>query len=269
MILQIQQGLKEDGCTVLMTKLCRWFNVSRRTVYHKPAKAKPKVKGRFAGPSKQMTEAEPSVGYWTAASLLRFNKKNAVQRVFELMGWQVRKRSIGHRPRIEALPSVVTTPNQRLVTDLCRVWSGRNGLQALAPVIDCDTRELLAWQLSRSGGATPATAALEQALIARLGSLRRDDRSFLLRSDNALVFTSRTCTRMARSEDLRQEVITPYCPQQNGLIERVIRTLKEQCLHRHRFEIQQYASRVIGKWIRFCNTRRLHQAVGIKVPAMA
>ena len=190
MILQIQRGLREDGFTVPMTKLCRWFDVPRRTVYYKPVKANPKVQDRFAVPIKQMIEAEPSFGYRTVASLLRFNK-NTVQRVFQLMGWQVRKRAIGHRPRIEALPSVATTPNERWATDLCRVWAGRDGWQTLALVIDCHTRELLGWQLSRSGRATTATAALEQALIARFGSLGRVDRSFLLRSDNGLVFTSR------------------------------------------------------------------------------
>jgi putative transposase len=106
-------------------------------------------------------------------------------------------------------------------------------------------------------------------LIARFGSLGRVDRSFLLRSDNGLVFTSRTYTRIVRSYGLRQEFITPHCPQQNGMIERVIRTLKEQCVHRHRFETQQHASRVIGEWIRFYNTRRPHQALGMKTPAMA
>jgi len=35
------------------------------------------------------------------------------------------------------------------------------------------------------------------------------------------------------------------------MVERVIRTLKEQCTHRHRFETIQHASRVIGDWIRF------------------
>jgi putative transposase len=74
---------------------------------------------------------------------------------------------------------------------------------------------------------------------------------------------------MVRSYDLRQEFITPHCPQQNGMIERVIRTLKEQCVHRHRFETQQHPSRVIGEWIRFYNTRRPHQALGMKTPAMA
>ena len=95
------------------------------------------------------------------------------------------------------------------------------------------------------------------------------DAPFLLRSDNGLVFTSRTSTRMVKSYGLRQEFMTPHCPQQNRMIERVIRTLKEQCAHRHRFETQQHASRVIGAWIRFYNTGRPHQALGIKTPAMA
>ena len=48
------------------------------------------------------------------------------------------------------------------------------------------------------------------------------------------------------------------------MVERVIRTLGEQCAHRHRFESQQYASRVIGDWIQFYNHRRPHQALGMK-----
>ena len=268
MILQIQQGLKADGFEVSISKLCCWFGVPRRTVYYKAVKGVPKVQERFAGPIKAMIESEPSFGYRTVAALLRFNK-NTVQRIFQLKGWQVRKRAIGHRPRVEALPSVADAPNERWATDLCRVWGGRDGWLALALIIDCYTRELLGWHLSRSGKATTATAALEQALIARFGTLGRVPAPFLLRSDNGLVFTSRNSTRMVRSYGLSQEFITPHCPQQNGMVERVIRTLKEQCLHRHRFETQQHASRVIGDWIRFYNHRRPHQALGMKTPAKA
>ncbi len=57
MIFQIQRGLREDGLTVPMTKLCRWFDVPRRIVYYKPVKSKPKVQDRFAVPIKQMIEA--------------------------------------------------------------------------------------------------------------------------------------------------------------------------------------------------------------------
>lgn len=268
MIATIQQGLKDDGFAVSISQLCRWFGVPRRTAYYKPTKAPPKVKPELAEPIKDLIEAEPAFGYRTVAGLLAMNK-NTVQRIFQIKGWQVRKRAIGNRPRVEALPSVAMAPDERWATDLCRVWGGRDGWLVLALVIDCHTRQLLGWHLSRSGKATTASAALEQALISRYGSLGRVPRAFLLRSDNGLVFTSRDYTRLVKSYGLRQEFITPHCPQQNGMIERVIRTLKEQCTHRHRFESQQHASRVISDWITFYNTRRPHQALGMKTPAQA
>lgn len=268
MIETIRQGLQQDGFDVSISKICQWFAVPRRTVYYKPVKSTPKVQPRFAQPIKTMIEENPSFGYRTVAHLLDFNK-NTVQRVFQLMGWQVKKRPIGFRPRIQALPSVAQRPNERWSTDLCRVWAGRDGWAVLALVIDCHTRELLGWHLSRSGKARTAESALEQALIARYGTLGRVRVPCLLRSDNGLVFTSRSYMALVRSYGLQQEFITPHCPQQNGMVERVIRTLKEQCTHRHRFETLQHASRVIGDWIGFYNTRRPHQALGMKTPAEA
>ena len=262
MILRVQQGLLSDGVAASLSQLCRWFEVPRRTVYYQAVKAKPKVAAQFAEPIKAMIEENPSFGYRTVAHLLGFNK-NTVQRIFQIWGWQVRKRAIGMRPRIQALRSVAKAPNERWSTDLCRIWA------SLALVIDCHTQELLGWHLSRTGRATTAASALEQALIARLGTLGAVPEPFLLRSDNGLVFTSRHYTALVRSYGLRQEFITPHCPQQNGMVERVIRTLKEQCVHRHRFESLQHASRIIGDWSGFYNRQRPHQALKMKTPAEA
>lgn len=264
----IQQGLKEDGIHVSMARLCRWFSVARRSVYYRPRKSAPKIRPALAEPIKALIEEEPSFGYRTVAGLLGMNK-NTVQRIFQLKGWQMRKRSVGFRPRAEALPSRAEGPDQRWSTDLCRIWGGRDGWLTLALVMDCHTREILGWQLSRSGRATTAASALEQALITRFGTLGRVREPFLLRSDNGLVFTSRAYTRLVRSYGLKQEFITPHCPQQNGMVERLIRTLKEQCVHRHRFENQQHAMRVLADWIQFYNHRRPHQALGMKTPAEA
>ncbi|CAJ0784534.1 hypothetical protein R8510_05271 [Ralstonia chuxiongensis] len=87
-----------------------------------------------------MIEESQSFGYRTVAHLLGFNK-NTVQRIFQLMGWQVRKRPVGFRPRVQALPSVASAPNERWSTDLCRIWAGRDGCATLALVIDCHTWE--------------------------------------------------------------------------------------------------------------------------------
>jgi len=225
MILELQRALKEDGVVVSLVKLCGWFGVPRRTVYYKPIKAEPRVQTQFVEPIKAMIEENPSFGYRTVAHLLDMNK-NTVQRVFQIMGWQVRKRPVGF--------------------------------------------QLLGWHLSRrSGRSKTAESALEQALIARYGHLGRVAKPFLPRSDNGLVFTSRSYTALVKSYGLQQEFITPYSPEQNGMVERVIRTLKDQCVHRHRFETLQHASRVIGDWIGFYNHQRPHQALKMRTPAEA
>ncbi|SUY74317.1 integrase core domain-containing protein [Comamonas testosteroni] len=136
-------------------------------------------------------------------------------------------------------------------------------------MIDCHSRELLDWHLSRSGRSKTAESALEQALIAQFGTLGRVPAPFLLRSDNGLVFTSRSFTALVRGYGLRQELITPHSPEQNGLVERVIRMLKEQCVHRLRFEWLQHASRLMGDWSHFYNHRRPHQALNMRTPAEA
>jgi putative transposase len=181
----------------------------------------------------------------------------------------VRKRAVGMRPPIQAVPSVAAAPNERRSTDLARIWTGKDGWVSLALVIDCHARELLGWHLSKSGKATTASAALEHALIARFGILGKVDEEFLLRSVNGLVFTSLHFTKIVRSYGLKPEFITPHCPQQNGMVERFIRPLKEQCVHRHRFESIQHAMRVLGDWIAFYNNRRPHQALAMRTPVEA
>ncbi|ESW59438.1 MAG: integrase [Rhodobacter sp. CACIA14H1] len=49
----------------------------------------------------------------------------------------------------------------------------------------------------------------------------------------------------------------------------MIRTLKEQCFHRQRFNSIQHATRAIGDWVSFYNYHRPHQALDMKTPAEA
>ena len=53
------------------------------------------------------------------------------------------------------------------------------------------------------------------------------------------------------------------------MMERLIRSLKEQCVHRQRFESLAHASRAVGDWIQFYNHRRPHQALDMKTPTEA
>ena len=138
MIESIHQSLADEGNVVFLSQLCRWFNMPRRTFYYHPVKKEPAVNEAIATRIKQFIDKNPEAGYRT------------VQRIFQLKGWQVRKNPRDFRPRVKSFPSVAPQPNQRRLTDLARVWCGQNRWCTLALVMDCCTREILGWRLSRS-----------------------------------------------------------------------------------------------------------------------
>ncbi len=208
-----------EGTPVPVSKACYWAGISRRTYYYKPKARKRRVNEFLAERIRRVIDALPYAGYRTVAWLLGENK-NTVQRVFQIKGWQVRKRKSGHRPRVQSLPSVATRPNERWATDMARVWCGDlHRWCALTLVMDCCTRELLGWRLSPTGNAKAAEAALEEALIKRYGILGKAQDDLTIRSDNGLVFTSRRYTRTVYRYGIKQEFIRPHSPQQNGMVE--------------------------------------------------
>ena len=49
----------------------------------------------------------PEASYRTAAWMLQLNK-NTVQRIFQLKGWQVRKKLPGFQPRVKSFPNPIS-----------------------------------------------------------------------------------------------------------------------------------------------------------------
>jgi len=83
-----------------------------------------------------------------------------------------------------------------------------------------------------------------------------------VRSDNGLIFQSRRFPAALRDYRLGQEFITPYTPEQNGMIERFFRSLKEECVWQHLFQDFAEARQTIRDWIRWYNEERPHQSLG-------
>jgi putative transposase len=78
----------------------------------------------------------------------------------------------------------------------------------------------------------------------------------VLRSDNGLTFQSRRFRAACKDYRLEQEFITPYTPEQNGLIERFFRSLKEQCVWLQNFDDFHRARRKVWYWIAWYNESR-------------
>ncbi len=62
------------------------------------------------------------------------------------------------------------------------------------------------------------------------------------------------------------EFITPYTPEQNGIIERFFRGLKEECVWQHSFHSFAEAKAAIRQWIELYNAGRPHQSLGFRSP---
>ncbi|WP_368732980.1 DDE-type integrase/transposase/recombinase [Halomonas borealis] len=106
-----------------------------------------------------------------------------IQRILQLKGWLARKRPQGFCPRVRSLSSVASRQDERWATDLTHVWCCKDRRARLAVIIDCFTREFHGWRLSDKGSSKIAEAALEEALIYRLGALGRVQPPLTLRSD--------------------------------------------------------------------------------------
>lgn len=220
---------------------------------------------------KSLIHEHPTFGYRRIWAMLRFRQgirvnRKAVYRVLEQKRWFVHQRTWTPRPRVHGKRSQAEQSNERWAMDMTHVPCGRDGWAHLAAVIDCHDREIIGYEFALRGRAKEAERAIEEACIARFGTLRPEGQTPLLRSDNGLIFQSRRFRAACRDYRLRQEFITPYTPEQNGMVERFFRSLKEECVWQRNFESFADARLAIARWIDWYNDSRPHQALGYRSP---
>ena len=85
-------------------------------------------------------------------------------------------------------------------------------------VMDCWNREVIGYRVSKNQNAQVAAGALEDALIHRFHGRKDLSRGVILRSDNGLIFSSKAFLQLVNAHGLKAEYITPYTPEQNGLL---------------------------------------------------
>ena len=150
-----------------------------------------------------------------------------VYRICTLKGWFVHQRATAPRPWIQGRRSQAACSNEGWATDVTHVYCGPDGWAHLVAGIDCHDRELIGHEFALRGRAKEAERALEEACLDRFGTLRPTGPTPVVRSDNGLIYQSRRFRAACRDYRLAQEFITPYTPEENGIIERFFRTVKD------------------------------------------
>lgn len=136
--------------------------------------------------------------------------------------------------------------NERWAMDVTRVHCGDEGWAHLSAVIDCHDRELIGYEFSLRARAREPERALEEACIEPFGTLPPEGQKPVVHSDNGLIFQSRRFREACREYRLPQEFITPYTPEQNGMIERF-------------FQKPQRRVRMVASIRFFCRSKAPHQ----------
>lgn len=109
-----------------------------------------------------------------------------------------------------------------------------------------------------------AQAAIEYFLKERGGELPPQGMP-RMRSDNGSCYVSREFRGVLDEHHLGHQRIKPHCPEENGIIERSNRTLREALDGQELTDLLQ-ARDVIAEIVRWYNEERLHSAVGYLRP---
>ena len=151
--------------------------------------------------------------------------------------------------------------------DLTHIYCGEDGWGHLAAIIDCHDREIVGWEFSLRGRAREAERALEEACLHRFGTLRPEGPTPIDQERQRAHLHGRAASAPpAATTASRQEFITPYTPEQNGMIERFFRCSRRSASGSTTSPASSRHGRRSASWIRWYNERRPHQALGYLSP---
>jgi putative transposase len=121
------------------------------------------------------------------------------------------------------------------------------------------TRRVLAWRVSNTLTADSCVEAVEEA-IARYGKPE------IFNADQGTQFTSDAFTTMLHGHGVAIGTDGRGCWRDNVFVERPLRSInyEEVCLHA--YPSVSAAKAGVGRYLEFCNGRRLHTALGDRTP---
>jgi putative transposase len=193
------------------------------------------------------------------------NRKR-VQRLMQLMGLQALvpgPHTSKPHPEHPIYPYLlggidVVRPNQAWAADITYIPL-ESGWGYLVAVIDWHSRAILSWRLSNTMTVEFCVEALEEAL-------QHHGPPELFNTDQGAQFTSPDFTGVLKREGVVISMDGKGRATDNIFIERVWRSLKYEDVYLRDYATLAEANVGIGRWIRFYNVRRPHQALDYGTP---
>lgn len=162
---------------------------------------------------------------------------------------------------------VVESSNRRWASDLTTVWTRRDGLVAVVPVVDCGDRVALEIGVSKSQESPAVLAPTERSLWAEFGRPSAVPDGLEYRTDHGPQYTGGDCGALCERWGLEHTFAPVGRPTGNAVAERLIQTLKVELLWPRDWESAEEVDQAVQAWKHRYNTKRPHQALGWETPA--
>ena len=252
--------------------LCELLGNAAAHLHYHPAAVDPHEQ-RLQKDVRALAGQWPTYGYRRLTALLRrsgwaINEKR-VRRVMRALGLlseppprRVRTTNSNHDfPRysnqVEGLK--VLRPDQVWAADITYIRLGA-GFVYLAVLLDVFTRRIRGWELGRALDQTLTLAALERAL--------RHGTPQIHHSDQGVQYAATAYVQRLKDADVLISMAEVGCPEQNGYVERLMRTIKEEEVDLSEYRDFADARRQLGRFLDdVYNRKRIHSALGYLTPA--
>jgi putative transposase len=234
--------------------VARVLQVSRQALYRVPAR-RPKAAGSPAAALDEVeqaivevAEANQTDGYRMVTAFVRRKLGRAVNRKRVLRVMRERKLIQRRRPlERRKRPGFfrVERPRQLWQLDMTSIWVAEHGWTYLMAIIDCCTREIVAWQLELRCRADEAVALIERAAAVH----GIEPWELTLGSDNGSAFTARRFREKLAQLGIRHRRGGYRDPESQAFIESWFGKLKEREVWPNEYETLDQARGGIGGYV--------------------
>jgi putative transposase len=235
-----------------LATVARVLEVSRQALYRvptrRPPSARPAVRDEVEAAIVEVAKQNQTDGYRMVCALVRRKLGVAVNRKRVLRVMRERKLIQRRRPlQRRRRPGVfrVECPRQLWQLDMTSVWVAEHGWCYLMAMIDCCTREIVAWHLELRCRAAEAIELVERAALAygiTIGELT-------LGSDNGPAFTARRFKLRLAELGVRHRRGGYRDPESQAFIESWFGKLKEREVWLNEYETLDDARQGIGGYV--------------------
>jgi len=271
-----------------LTMVCTVFRVPRATVYAQTAVTiddPPRKRGPHTTGSD--TDLVAAIRTVLAETPFHGEGHRKVRVRLRALGWRVGKNRVlrlmrahgllapqraGHPHGDPAHAGTITTerPNVMWGTDATRFYTEREGWCWFFGAIDHASDDIVGWHVAKLGDRWAALEPIHQGVRAAFGAFNKDiARGLAVRSDWGPQYVADAFRAELAWLGITHSPSFVGEPQCNGVIERFMRTLKEQCLWLHRFDTLDQARTIISAFIERYNHEWLIERLDHRTPATA